>query len=153
MLVLSGVAILLFSSCLKSNLPAYPAYGSDYINEVYFQYRWLDSNVVSNGQPVVAVENLSVTQQIDTATGTITCQVTVPPVNGDFDAYQRSLVSLDSIWVYVDISSGATVTPVGSAPVFAYQGNYSIPQQYRVTAANPDSSRVWTIKVTSFLKP
>lgn len=146
-----GMAAL-FSSCLKHDLPVYPLSGLDYINKVYFEYRWLDSNDISNGEPVVAVENLTVVQQIDSATNTITCQVTVPAASGDFDAYQRNLVTIDSIWSYVDVSTGATVTPVGSAPEFSYQGNYSIPQQYRVAAANPDSSRVWTIQVTSFTK-
>jgi hypothetical protein len=80
-------------------------------------------------------------------------QIQVPAANGDFDAYQRSLVTLDSIWAYVDLSPAATATPIGDAPKFAYQGNYSVPQKYLVTAANPDSIRVWTINVTSFTKP
>jgi hypothetical protein len=148
-----GMMMSLFSSCLKHGLPAYPLYGQDYINKVYFEYRWLDSNNVSNGQPVVAVENLNVTQEIDSVNNIISCQITVPAASGDFDTYQRSLVTLDSIWAYADLSPAASVTPVGNAPVFSYQGNYSIPQKYLVAAANPDSTRVWTIQVTSFSKP
>jgi len=151
-LLVCSILSLLFTSCLKHDLPDYPRYGSDYINMVYFQYRWLDSNIVSNGLPVAAIESLAVAQQIDSATNTITCQITVPAANGDFNAYQRSQVALDSIWCTMDISPAATIVPIGDAPQLAYQGDYSIPQQYKVTAANPDSSRVWTIHVTSFTK-
>jgi len=147
------LAVVVLSSCLKHDLPKYPLSGLDYIDKVYFQYRWLDSNNVSNGQPVVAVENLTVTQTIDSADNVINVQIVVPPASGDFDAYQRSQVTLDSIWAYADVSPAATVTPMDGAPEFAYQGNYAVPTKYRVTAANPDSSRVWTINVTSFTKP
>lgn len=150
--IILGVAAL-FSSCLKHDLPAYPLSGLDYINNVYFEYRWLDSNNLSNGEPVVAVENLTVTQTIDSVNNVISVQIVVPPASGDFDAYQRSQVTLDSIWAYVDVSPAATVAPVGDAPKFSYQGNYAVPTKYLVTAANPDSSRVWTINVTSFTKP
>jgi DUF5018-related len=152
MLIVCGAAFVLLPSCLKHGLPAYPLYTGDYINHVYFQYRYLDSNALAWGEPTVAIENLQVSQQIDTADNTVTCQITVPQANGDFDSYQRSLVSLDSLWCYMDVSPAATVMPLGGAPELAYQGNYSIPQQYKVVAPNPDSVRVWTIKVTSFSK-
>ena len=152
-LILCGVASLLLASCLKHDLPNYPLATGDYINHVYFQYRWLDSSIINNGQPTVNVEDLTVVEQIDTANSTVYCQVTVPAASGDFDTYQRNLVTLDSIWVYADVSNAANVVPVGNAPQFAYQGNYAIPQQYRVTAAFPDSTRVWTINVTAFNKP
>jgi hypothetical protein len=146
------IAPFVFASCLKHNLPPYPTASQAYITQVYFQYRWADSNKVANGEPVVAVQNLKVVQQIDTAKGTIDCQITVPAASGDFNAYQRGLVSLDSLWAYIDISTGARVTPLGDAPLFASQGSFSSARQYQVTAADPAITRVWTITVTSFKK-
>jgi hypothetical protein len=151
-LAICAVASALLSSCLKHDLPAYPLANGDYITNIYFQYRYLDSNALEWGQPTVAVENLIVQSQIDSANSTINCQVTVPSPSGDFDQYQWNQVTLDSIWVLTEISYAATVTPVGSAPQFAYQGNYSIPRQYKVQSAFPDSARIWTINVTSFTK-
>jgi hypothetical protein len=147
------LAIVLFSSCLKHDLPKYPVSGLDFIDKVYFQYRWLDSNNISNGQPVVAIENLNVTQTIDSVNNVISLQIQVPAANGDFDAYQHAQVSLKNLWALMDISQAATIAPVDSAPVLGYAGDFSTAQKYTVTAANPDSSRVWTITVTSFTKP
>jgi hypothetical protein len=140
------------SSCLKHNLPPYPLATGDYITNIYFQYRYLDSNAMEWGQPTVAIENLILQDQIDTPNHTIYCQLTVPSPSGDFDQYQWNQVTLDSIWAVTEISYAATVTPVGNAPAFSYQGNYSIPQQYKVQAAFPDSVQIWTINVTSFTK-
>jgi hypothetical protein len=151
-LAIFGTLSALLSSCLKHDLPAYPLANGDYITNIYFQYRYLDSNALAFGQPTVAVENLVLQDEIDTANHTIYCQLTVPAPSGDFDQYQWNQVSLDSIWAETEISYAATVTPVGDAPAFSYQGNYSIPQQYKVQAALPDSVQIWTIQVTSFTK-
>jgi hypothetical protein len=150
--VVIGCAVcILFASCLKSGLPDYPKNQLNYINKVYFEYRWEDSTNMYNGSPVVAYERLNVTQTIDSAHSTITLQVSVPPASGSFNAYQRSLVSPDHLWCSLDVSPAATVAPVGSAPKLGFAGDFTQPAQYSVSA-NPGDARIWTLTIASFTK-
>ena len=100
---------------------------------------------------VAAYQALDVIRTVDTAHSTINLAVTVPPVKGSFDAVQRAKVSQDHLWCYMDVSTAATVTPVGDAPAPGYFGDFTKPQQYKVTAAD-GSSQVWTLVITSFVK-
>lgn len=149
--IISGFLCILFASCLKSSLPDYPQNQLNYINKVYFEYRWEDSTNMYNGSPVVAYERLNVSQVIDSAKSTISLQVSVPAASGTFDAYQRSQVSLDHLWCSLDISPAATVAPVDDAPKLGFAGDYTQPRQYKVSA-NPGDARIWTLTVTSFTK-
>lgn len=149
--IIGSAMCILFASCLKSGLPDYPKNQLNYINKVYFEYRWPDSNNMYNGSPVVAYMRMNVSQTIDTAHSTISLQITVPPASGSFSAYQRSQVSLDHLWCSVDISPAATVAPVDPAPKLGFAGDYSQPRQYKVSA-NPGDTRIWTLTVTSFTK-
>lgn len=150
--IITGVAfVLLFSSCLKKDLPALPLWNGTEVTNVYFEYRYLDTANLWQGAPVAAYQALDVIRTVDTAHSTINLAVTVPPVKGSFDAVQRAKVSQDHLWCYMDVSTAATVTPVGDAPAPGYFGDFTKPQQYKVTAAD-GSSQVWTLVITSFVK-
>ena len=150
--IITGLAfVLLFSSCLKKDLPALPLWNGTEVTNVYFEYRYLDTTNLWQGAPVAAYQTLDVTRTVDTAHATINLVVTVPPVKGSFDAAQRAKVVQDHLWCYMDVSTAATIAPVGDAPAPGYFGDFTKPQQYKVAAAD-GSSQVWTLVITSFIK-
>ncbi|CAL1518967.1 DUF5018-related domain-containing protein [Chitinophaga sp. MM2321] len=151
--IITGLAffMILFSSCLKKDLPALPLWNGTQITNVYFEYRYLDTANVWQGAPVVAYKSLDATKTVDSAHATISISITVPPVSGSFDAAQRAKVSLDHLWCFMDLSTAASVVPVNDAPAQGFFGDFSKPQQYKVTAAD-GSSQVWTLTVVDFIK-
>lgn len=140
----------LFSSCLKKDLPAYPLWDGNYINNVYVEYRY-NSDQTYDGKPIVAYQRLDVDQTIDSAKNTISLNITVPAASGSFTTAVRDQVSQDSLWVYFDLSTAATAAPAGSTPKPGYSTDLTKPQSYVVTAAN-GQQRTWTIVVSSFTK-
>lgn len=145
------VFVILFSSCLKKDLPELPLWNGAAVTNVYFEYRYLDSTNLWQGKPVVAYQTMDVTRTIDSAHGNISLVVTVPPVKGTFTTAERAKVTASNLWCYLDVSTAATIAPVNSAPAPGYAGDFSKPQQYKVTAPN-GSSQVWTLEITSFIK-
>ncbi len=145
------ILITLFTSCLKQDLPDYPAWNGNYINNVFVEYRWEDRNNLYNGKPVVAYQKLQVEEEIDSSKNMINIQITVPAVSGTFTADVRNNVSQNHLWMYSDISTAATVAPTGNTPKLGDPADLTQPQTYVVTAAN-GQKRTWTIKVTSFIK-
>lgn len=136
----------LLTSCLKKDLPNYPLWDGNYINNVYVEYRWQDTTQLYNGQPVVAYQKLKVTQTIDSTNNTINVTLTVPAANGSFTAAQRANVNLRNLWIYFDISNSATLKAVGKTPAPGDSANLSQPLTYEVTAAN-GQKRTWTVIV------
>ncbi len=140
----------LLSSCLKHNLPDYPEWGKTMISNVYVEYRY-NSNEDYNGKPVVNYERLDVSQNIDTTSGEITLDITVPQASGSFTNNVRNQVSQDDLILYFDLSTAAKMTPVGDTPGPGYSTDLTEPQKYIVTAAD-GSQKTWTITVNSFTK-
>lgn len=139
-----------FSSCLKSNLPAYPLFSGDYITNVYLEYRY-ESGQTYDGQPVVAYQRLTVNQTIDSANNTISLAVTVPQASGSFSDSIRKSVSQSELWPYFDISTAATMSSMGTTPKPGFSTDFTKPQTYQVTAAN-GNKRTWTVIISSFTK-
>lgn len=150
---ITGLALMmvLFSSCLKKDLPALPLWNGAAVTNVYFEYRYKDSSNMWEGAPVVAYQALNVSKTVDSAKGTISLTVTVPPVKGTFTATQRDNVMQNHLWCYMDVSTAASVAPVGDAPAPGFFGDFTKPQQFKVTAAD-GTSQVWTLVITSFVK-
>ncbi len=136
----------LFSSCLKKDLPNYPLWDGNYIDNVYVEYRWQDTTQTYNGQPVVAYQKLNVAQTIDSVNNTINITLTVPAANGSFTSAQRAKVRLSHLWIYFDISNSATIKGIGKTPAPGDSANLSQPLTYEVTAAN-GQKRTWTVNI------
>lgn len=142
------LVIISLSSCLKDNLPAYPLWDGNSINNVYVEYRY-NSDQMYNGDPVVAYKRLSVSQTIDSDNSTISLDITVPGASGSFTTAIRDQVSQSNLWIYFDLSTASTISPTGNTPEPGYSTDLTKPQSYVVTAAN-GQERTWTIIVTSF---
>lgn len=140
-----------FSSCLKKDLPALPLWETNNIDHVYVEYRY-NSGETYYDEPIVAYQKLITSGMIvDSANSIIHFAITVPSPAGTFTAEERDKVRQDSLWVYMDLSTGATVAPVGNTPKPGNVTDLTKPQVYEVMAANGET-REWTIMVTNFSK-
>lgn len=129
------------TSCLYSNLPKLPAYHDAKITNFHFEYKW--AAPVQGTQDVVHVYRMQNNATI--SNDTVYNSVTIPAANNNFPDSVRSQVSLKDLTGYCDISTGATIMPMGSAPALGGPGNFSQPLQYRVVAADGNTNKVWTI--------
>lgn len=149
----SGLAALvisfLFSSCLKSNLPELPLWENNFVTNVFIEHRYNGPQSRYN-EPIVVYQKLTVSNMVvDSVKNRIEFTITVPPPVGSFTAEERAKVRQDHLWVYMDISTAATVAPTGNTPRLGDPTDLTKEQTYEVTAANGDK-RPWTIAVTSF---
>ncbi len=147
LILLSGVFL---TSCLKNDLPKYENWDLNLIDNVYVEYRY-EGDQEYNGQPVVEYMRLNVNKTVDEANNTILLDITVPNATGSFTDAERVKVVQTHLWMYMDISTAATIEPVGNAPKLGDVADLTQPYQYKVTAANGDA-KTWTIKVQSFTK-
>lgn len=150
----SGVVALIisfiFSSCLKSNLPELPLWEGNFVNNVFVEHRYNGPQSRYN-EPIVVYQKLTVSNVVvDSVKNRIEFTVIVPPPVGSFTADEKARVKQDHLWVYMDISTAATVAPVGGTPSLGDPTDLTKEQTYEVTAANGDK-RAWTIAVTSFI--
>ena len=146
----------LLLSCLYQDLPELPVYKDAAIenNGINFEHRYLDPIKVSGGQPVVQVKTLTTTSVIklkkDTGAATdsviATISIPAPDPTISFSSAERSKISLRSLVCYLNVSTAATVAPVGDAPRLGTIGDYSVPREYMITAADGTSNK-WTVKV------
>ncbi|MDO6492398.1 MAG: DUF5018-related domain-containing protein [Cellulophaga sp.] len=140
---------ILSTSCLKSGLDDLPAFSDAEITSFKFEYRWIDDTTDNNKLQVI---QLPTETMINTEDAIINCIITVPAANADFSAAVRDNVTLSTIVGYTDISTAATIAPVGSAPTLGKVADFSADtMQYKVTAAD-DSSKVWTLVISEFIK-
>lgn len=137
----------LCSSCLKKDLPEYPAFDANEITLVNVEHRF--TGTATNGQPVVAYQKLTLAQQVDKTTSTINVQITVPAATGQFTTVERAKVTQSKLWFYMNLSTAATIVPIEGTPKLGDPTDATKPLKYVVTAAN-GSSRIWTINVTAF---
>lgn len=145
LVILFGLMSL--TSCLNSNLPDYPEYDLNEVTKVYFEYRWLGNNTLF-GDPVVSTQALIASQTIKNDSVFLSLQV--PSANSAFRDTVKAKVTVSNIWCYADISTAATIKPIDNAPTLGSAGDFSVPRQYKVTAAN-GNSRIWTIVITNFI--
>ncbi|MBB2147905.1 DUF5018-related domain-containing protein [Pedobacter gandavensis] len=139
------------TSCLKKGLPDYPEWDGTNIDNVYVEYRFNGPDQYG-GQSIVAIKKLDVVKTVDAPNSTIKLAVTVPAASGSFSIAERAKVAQNNLWVYLDISTAATIKPLAGTPKLGDPTNLTVPQQYEVTAAN-GTKKTWTIVVTSFNKP
>lgn len=142
-----GLCVTLFSACLKGNLPDLATFTDANITELYSQYRYLDTARNADGTSIVRTVNLGVSNKsFDNTTASAT--VTVPDESNFTLADEWDKVAATNIVMMCNISTGATIEPVGDAPGLGTVGDYSKPQQYKVTAADGKTSKTWTVNIT-----
>ncbi|SFG87155.1 DUF5018-related domain-containing protein [Pontibacter chinhatensis] len=139
------LAIALLSSCLEKDLPAYPSWEGNSIDNVYVEHRYEGGKTYGDA-PVVAYQRLTVAKTVDEANSTIHLQLTVPGPSGSFTSEERQKVDQRRLWMYFDVSTAAKVKPVSGTPKLGEPTDLTVPQKYEVIAANGDK-RVWTIQV------
>ncbi len=134
---------IICTSCLKSGLDDLPAFEEAEITRFRFEYRWFDE-----GETQLKVVQIDTESSIDGAT--VDCILTVPDADGDFTTAIRNQVSLTNIVGYADISTAATMAPIGNSPTLGEPGDFSSGNlQYEVTAAD-GTKKTWTLNIVSF---
>ncbi len=138
------------TSCIKSGLEDLPVYKEAEIIDFDLEYRYTLTN--ENGIEYLAVKSLGGDVDIDTGSETVTVSPTVPEATDNFPESERQKVSLENIVAYAKLSPAAKITPLNGAPELGKPGDFSVQREYRVTAADGKTSRVWTIIVESLQK-
>lgn len=143
-------ACLTFSSCLKSGLEDLPSYEDADIKAFTFEYRWM---VKEGESEKLRVQKMDVDVNIDDTNTTVTCNITVPEVNGVFTSEIRDKVTLSNLNAYCTISTAATITPIGDTPVLGKIGDFSkSDMQYEVVAADGKTKKTWKLIIGGFNK-
>lgn len=143
-------ACLSFSSCLESGLDDLPSYEEADIKAFTFEYRWM---VKEGTSEKLRVQKMSTDVDINIDNATVTCTITVPNVNGAFTQEIRDKVSLSNLNAYCTISTAATITPLGDAPVLGKIGDFSKSNmQYEVVAADGKNKKTWKLVIAGFNK-
>lgn len=143
-------ACLTFSSCLKSGLEDLPSYEDADIKAFTFEYRWM---VKEGESEKLRVQKMDVDVNIDDTNTTVTCNITVPEVNGVFTSEIRDKVTLSNLNAYCTISTAATITPIGDTPVLGKIGDFSkSDMQYEVVAADGKTKKNWKLIIGGFNK-
>lgn len=134
------------TSCLENGLEELPAFEETQITNIFLEHRYQDPNDEwIDGSQVVKYKRMEVTST--TSGGTIEVDATVPGASGSFTEQERQKVSLGNMVVYLNISTAAKIEPLDGAPVLGAPGDYTQPRNYKVTAADGESTQIWTIKV------
>ncbi|WP_303315424.1 hypothetical protein Q4Q34_15240 [Flavivirga abyssicola] len=140
---------LLLTSCLTSDLDELPTFENADIIDFRFEYRWIDN---SSEFSKLKVQSLNRTITIDTISNTVNCTITVPASDDDFPDSVRADVTLSNIVGFADLTTAASMKPIGNAPVLGKVGDFSLSTiQYEVTAAN-NTVKVWSLIIDDFVK-
>lgn len=145
---LSLLVILFFlSSCLDGNLEELDTYTGCEITSiqgVYYRY-YSTETIPASGEQAVQQISLTVSNtESESELGTLNFTVSIP---SNFPESERGNVSSSGLVVVVNLSAAALIKPVGDAPTLGVPGDWSKPNQYKVTAANGDE-KVWTLSMT-----
>ncbi len=147
-LLVAVISAFSLSSCLTRNLEELPTYDGAEILSFYFECRFIDSE--SNKLRVTTMNSEVV---IDSSAATVTCDIVVPDANTTtLSEDEREEVSLSTLVGYCDISTAATIAPVGNSPTLGGQADWSdMENEYLVTAAD-GTEKTWTVIINSFTK-
>lgn len=139
------LAAVLLTSCLKSGLRDLDTYsGNDITGIVGVYHRYYSTDKIpASGEYAVRQTALNVSNtHIDEEAATCEFDVSIPtnfPADEDV-----SNVSAATMVVVLNISTAAVIKPLNGAPALGAPGDWSRPNQYRITAANGDK-KTWTI--------
>lgn len=149
-LIVLFMSVSILTGCLKKGLPDFENWDLNNIDNIYVEHRY-ETDRIMNGQPVVDYRRLDVKQTVDPTNATIDLEIVVPQPTGSFTSEIRDNVSQNHLWMYMDISTAAKITPLGDSPQLGDPIDLTKEHQYQVTAANGEA-KVWKIKVISFQK-
>lgn len=142
--ILASIFTVLLASCINSNLDEIETYSESNITNIRFEYRWVTSGNKLN------IKTLTVAKTVNNDTHVVECTITVPASDNSFTADVRNKVSLANLCGYLTLSTGASATPLGNAPVLGTISDFSAKDfDYEVTAANK-SKTIWKIKIKNF---
>ena len=142
-LLLVLIISLGLSSCLESGLDDLPVFEDADITNFNFEVRWKDAT--TGDFKVYGLQN---TPTIDKDNKTVINKITVPTANANFPEEVRNAVSVGNIVGYCDLSTAATIEPVEGAPKLGVPGNFSSSVKYKVTAADKQTEKIWTVNTT-----
>lgn len=140
----------LFTSCLKDGLDEGELSAECDVTNIKFEHRW----AVEMGTPGILelrFKEMSVAKVIDKENCVIDVTITVPNVDGNYPAEQRTATALSNLACSFEVSRAASVKPLGGAPVLGTLGDYTLERTYRVTSAS-GKSKDWTVIVSEFKK-
>ena len=140
--------LLVFASCLNSDLDDVPTFDENDILNIKFEHRWA---VAEGTSEKLRVQTMETSFQINDDLKVISCEITVPSASGEFTENIRNQVSLSSLVGYTSISPAATITPLDGSTILGTPGDWSRQNEYLVKAAD-GSEEVWTIEVVQFNK-
>lgn len=148
-ILLFFVCMSLFS-CLESGLEDLPSYEDADIKAFTFEYRWM---VKEGDSEKLRVQKMDADIDINVENTTVTCNITVPAVNGTFTQEIRNQVTLSNLNAYCTISTAATITPIGDTPMLGKIGDFSkSDMQYEVIAADGNTTKTWKLVIDGFNK-
>lgn len=138
--------IVLNSSCLTGGLDELESFDDTDLKNFQFEYRWerpLNETNPNNTQ--LGVVSLATDCKIEG--DVIYCTITVPEAGNPsmFTESIRAQVSLDNIVGMATISTAATISPIGNAPILGKFGNFSNECKYVVTAVDGKTQKEWTV--------
>ncbi|PWJ57956.1 hypothetical protein CLV98_105136 [Dyadobacter jejuensis] len=137
---------VLMSSCLKANLEVLPVFSDAEITNFRLEYRWVEGEEAYGKLHVV---QLPTKNTIDSETNTIISVITLPAASASFPESERSKVSLQNVVGYADLSTAASMHPIGDAPVLGKPGDFSKDNlQYEVVAADGQTKKVWKLTLS-----
>ncbi len=146
------VASILFalSSCMKRDLEDLPEYEDALIMSVSrVEYRYISEDVSpASNQKMVKFVVLNHTAKIDKESGKVDITVNVP---AKFPASELSNLSTSNLVINVNLSAAAHISSIGDSPKFGVPGDWSKPNNYKVTAAN-GTTRDWQVEIVKFNK-
>lgn len=150
-LVVIAILYMSVTSCLESGLEDLPEFELNDITGVQrVEYRFVSDEVSPvDGENVVKFVSLGKNVTIDTDQSKVSIDVTVPAASETFPASEKANCSKSNIAVMVAISTAATLTPIGDAPVLGVPADWSTAHSYTVTAAD-GTAKEWTIEIASF---
>ena len=153
MKIISKLLLFLFSiPLLTACWDELPAYEDAEITKVGFYHRFAGSGTDAiTGEPIMVETEFSCQYEINSEAATVYVDVTVPDANGEFTEAERNNVSQSNLWGYFNVSTAAKVTPINGAPTLGTPGDWTIPQEYQIMAAD-GTTKDWTVIIRSFNK-
>jgi hypothetical protein len=146
------VMLLFFPLMVACNWEDLPEYDEAEITAVQYYYRWASSaKDPITGEPIVKEVRLNTTSTINSENALIETNVTIPAASGDFTEEVRSQVSQSNLCAQVSLSAAARLTPVEGSAALGTPDDWTVERKYKVQAAD-GKTKVWTIKIVSFVK-
>lgn len=143
---------MLCASCIESGLDKIEDFSNTELVNLRFEHRFVyhQASAVPGAPPIEQLAVVSLPTTVTRENNRIHCRITVPAAGspGFFTAAEREKVTLSAIVGMANISTAATIKPLGSAPLFGKLGDFSGSSRYVVTAADGVSTSEYEIECT-----